>query len=428
MNRELTAPECGFLASLHLRDFRYVWTSSMLSGSGQWTLIYARGWLMQRLTGSAGWVGVTVFASMIPYLFATPIGGVLADRFDRRKLSAAMQSVTLLASVVLGVLAIWGVVQPWEIVALAVFAGVGRAMETPATTSLIPTIVPQTYLLNAISLSSVATFGSQFLGPLAAWPLLAHGMIGEVFIMTAALYAIAMALILCSKAPAVMVRMHENPWRETVTSWKYIAGASMLPMIVLLGALHCGLTMTKDSILPSFVTNVLHGGGSTLSLLGMGFGAGTMVGTFALGGLRTEEAKGPLFLITGLASGLAVSVLAFTGSALPAFLALSVMGASQAMFMALGSTLIQQVVPDQLRGRVTSGYLMATGGVMSFGNLGAGAFADSFGVRAVLLIPSLLFVAVLLALTAVRPGLRLLYRTGVLPDTQPAPVVSVAVG
>src|SRR5436305_1056721 len=93
--------ETGFFSALHIRPYLYVWLSSMLSGSGQWTLVIGRGLLVQNLTGSAGWVGLTLFASWLPYIFATPIGGVLADRIERRKLSAAMQGLSLFASVLL---------------------------------------------------------------------------------------------------------------------------------------------------------------------------------------------------------------------------------------------------------------------------------------------------------------------------------------
>src|SRR6266852_6117759 len=78
MHDETGAQDFGFFAALRVRSFAFVWLSSMLSGSGQWTLTVARGWLMLKLTGSAGWVGVTIFAAWIPYLFATPIGGILA--------------------------------------------------------------------------------------------------------------------------------------------------------------------------------------------------------------------------------------------------------------------------------------------------------------------------------------------------------------
>jgi MFS family permease len=370
---------------------------------------------VQRLTGSAGWVGIVTFASWIPYLFATPIGGVLADRWERRKLTAATQSIQMVTTALLAVLTIGGWVTPMEVVVLAVIAGCGRAAETPSTTAMVPNTVPEPYLLNAISLNSVATFGSRLLGPAAALVLLSMGSVGGVFVLTAVLYALAVALILQVRTRQQAEPSTDGFRRQTFDTWKYIAVTPMLPMIILLGSLHCGLTMPTDAVLPKLASSVLHGNGSTFDLLVMGFGAGTMVGTFALGGLRSDQAKGSLFLITGLLSGVTVVLLALTRTPLQAFLVMPFMGASQGMFMALGNTLLQEVVPDNVRGRVSSAYLMTSGGLMSFGNLATGSLADAYGVQVVLLIPALLFVGIVLALSAFRPSLRVLYRTGTLP-------------
>ncbi len=124
--------------------------------------------------------------------------------------------------------------------------------------------------------------------------------------------------------------------------------------------------------------------------------------------------------MTGLLSGLTTAALALTHSLLPAFLVMSIMGASQGMFMALGNTLVQEVVPDRLRGRVSGAYLMAGGGSMSIGNLIAGPAADRFGVQVVLLAPALVFLAALIILSRFGPGLRRLYRTGTLAEAQRA--------
>jgi predicted MFS family arabinose efflux permease len=282
------------------------------------------------------------------------------------------------------------------------------------------------YLLNAISLNSVATFGSRLVGPAAALAL--HHFIdtGSVFVMTSIFYVLAMLLMWGMHSPGLLQRSVDGLWRQTVDTWKYIGVTPMLPVIFLLVTVHCGLTMSIDAILPQVAAASIHGSSSTYDLLVMSFGAGTMAGTFALGGLRSEQAKGTLLWLTGLLSGLTTAGLAVTHGVLPAFLVMSIMGASQGMFMALGNTLVQEVVPDHLRGRISGAYLMAGGGAMSIGNLIAGPLADRFGVEAVLLAPALLFLAILTALSGLGPGLRRLYRTGTLPEAAPAPRSAVA--
>lgn len=426
MTGQAPARDTGYIASLRVRDFRFLWASSMLSASGQWTLVVGRGWLMYELTKSSAWVGIVTFAGMVPFLLATPVGGMLADRIERRRLTVIMQAVSLIASAGLAGLVLAHVVQPWEVVALALLAGVGRSIETPATTSLIPNIVPMRYLLNAISLNSVATYGSRLIGPAAA--LLLHDTLGtgSVFMMTSVFYALAMLLMSGVMRPAELTRNHDSLWRQTLDTWKYIAVTPLLPVVFLLVGLHCGLTMSIDAVLPQVAANALHGGNSAYDVMVMSFGAGTMVGTFALGGLRSEETKGSLLWVTGLLSGIATAALAMTHDLLPAFLVMSIMGASQGMFMALGNTLVQEVVPDRLRGRVSGAYLMAGGGSMSIGNLIAGPAADRFGVQVVLLAPALLFLVAMVALSGFGPGLRRLYRTGTLAAAQQAVAAQTA--
>ncbi len=418
MTGQAPARDTGFIASLRVRDFRFLWASSMLSASGQWTLVVGRGWLMYELTKSSTWVGIVTFAGMVPFLLATPVGGMLADRIERRRLTVMMQAVSLLATGALAALVLAHVVQPWHVVALALLAGVGRSIETPATTSLIPNVVPMHYLLNAISLNSVATYGSRLIGPAAA--LLLHDTLGtgSVFVMTTVFYALAMLLMSGVARPAALTRNYDNLWRQTVDTWKYVAVTPLLPVIFLLVALHCGLTMSIDAVLPQVASSAIHGGNSAYDLMVMSFGAGTMAGTFALGGLRSDQTKGSLLWVTGLLSGVTTAALALTHALLPAFLVMSIMGASQGMFMALGNTLVQEVVPDRLRGRVSGAYLMAGGGTMAIGNLIAGPAADRFGVEVVLLAPALVFIAALVALSGFGPGLRRLYRTGTLTEAQ----------
>jgi len=405
----------GFVVSLRVPDYRLLWISILLSASGQWTLLLGRGWLVHDLTHSSSWVGIVTFAGMVPYLLATPIGGVFADRVDRRYVGIAMQGLSCLASIVLAALVFAGAAQAWEVVALALLAGIGRAAETPATISLIPNVVPERYLLNAISLNSVATFGSRLLGPAVGALLLQFTGVGAVFAMTAGLYVFAMLCLWRVRRPETHPVSAENIWRQNVETWRYVFIAPMMAMTFLVVGLHCALTMSFDAVLPQFADRTLHGSSGTYGLLVMAFGAGTIAGTFSLGGLRTDTAKGPLLFATGILSGVTTAALALAHAPLAAFIVMAGMGASQGIFMALANTLVQEAVPDALRGRVSAAFLMGTGGVMSIANLVVGEMADRAGIGAVLLVPALLFITALLALSGVVPGLRRLYGTGSLP-------------
>ena len=144
----------------------------------------------------------------------------------------------------------------------------------------------------------------------------------------------------------------------------------------------------------------------------MGFGAGSLVGILILAGVRSEKLKGQLLVWTGLGSGLAPIILALSFNAPMGVLASAGMGLSQATFMALTSAYVQTIAPDRLRGRISSLYILFAGGIMAFANLGYGFAADEFSAPPILLITGVIFIAVVLALTAGQPILRSIYRTG----------------
>jgi MFS family permease len=415
MNRSETNKEAGFITALCQRDFRLLWLSSVFSWCAYWAMLIGRNWLVLRLSGSAGWVGLVTFANMVPYFVATPFGGMLADRVDRRRLAAVTQGVSMAASLALALLALTGVVVPWHVALLAFIAGCARAIETPSISATVPNLVRKDRLLNAIALTSVAMFGSRLLGSLSGG--IVQGQIGPagVFGFTGLLWGLAAVLML-----RVHVRMHylerrgapTGVWRQTAQAAAYIGRTPMVALIFVIVSLHCGLTMSTDAVLPVLVSRTLRDSGGVYSLLVMAFGGGSLVGTFALAGLRSSEGKGRLLFLTGVGSGLSTALLGFAHTFAAAFLASVLMGATQAMFMALVNTLVQEVVPDEIRGRISSVYLMVTGGLMSFGNLLAGFVSDRVGVAPALVAPSLLFVAILLLMSGVLPRMRQIYRTG----------------
>lgn len=418
MNKAAGVQKPGFTTALHLRDYRLVWISSFLSSSAYWAMLIGRNWLVLKLSNSAGWVGLVTFASMVPFFVATPLGGLLSDRIDRRRLVVVSQAGSLLSAVGLAVLVIAGVIQPWHVVVLALLNGVARSVETPATAAIIPNLVRKEFLLNAIALASVATFGSRLFGSLSGGALQSWLNTSSLFLFAGALWFFAMAFMVPVHAPTEYLdkrnREVGGSWKQTLQTLRYVATTPMVSLVFLIVALHCALTMSVDAVEPTFVAHALHSGSGVYSLIVMAFGAGSLVGTFALAGMQSGEGKGRLLLITGIGSGISTALLGISPVAVAALFASALMGATQGMFMALANTLVQEVVPDRLRGRVSSAYLMVTGGIMSFANLGGGYLADRVGAGTVLVVPALAFVVLLLVISGIRPNLRQIYRTGTL--------------
>jgi len=418
------------LSSLRFRDNRVFWLGTSFSSIGQAAFLVASSWLAFRLDGSSA-VGIVTFATMIPLFLATLIGGVLADRRERRFLVLSSEAAQGVIAVVIALLALRGSMPLWGLVTLVFVSGIARAIEMPTVQAVLPSLVPRDELLNIFSLSNLANRGSRFVGPALIAPILGLGGLRAAafaYLIIAVFYLLAILQVV--RVPK-MHRRHEttlNVRQQVAEGVRYIGSHSVLGLLLGVIVLHCLLTMSFDSTLPLFASQNLHGSGAIYSSMVSAMGLGSIAAALLLAGMRSDRWRGALLLIGGLGSGLATALMAISMNNLLALSAIFLVGVMTTWFMTLANTMMQEAVPDQLRGRVSGIYLMSASGVMSFGNLGAGYLAASFGSAPVLGLPALLFIVLLIVISGVRPSLRRLYRagtfaterTGSLPPLTPA--------
>jgi MFS family permease len=402
-------------ASLHYRDNRVFWVGTTVSSVAQAAFLVSASWLAFE-QGGGGATGLVTFAVMFPFLLATPIGGLLADRRDRRDIVLATQVAQGAIALLLGALALADLLPLPLLVALVFLSSIARTIELPTVGAVLPNLVPPEALLNNLSLNSLATLGSRFVGPALLAPVLATGGAGPAFLLIAALYVPAYLGVRRTppmpRGQLALVGIGEQV-RE---GGRFIGRHAIVALLLLLVVLHCWLTMSFDSTLPLFAEDNLRGGGAIYSSLVAAGGIGAIAGSLVLAGLRRRSRRGSLLLASGLGSGVAAALMGMSHGWLVAVLAMVAVGLSQAMFMTLSNTLVQEAVPDALRGRVTGIFLMSAGGIMSFGNLANGYLADRVGASPVLIIPGVAFLVILLLVSALRPALRRVYRVGALPE------------
>ena len=229
-----------------------MWTANMFSGAAMWTLIVAVGWFVLQRSNSSGWVGIITFASMIPFLLVSPIGGFMADRFDRRNVALATfvgSSVTL---IVLAALAVADVVELWHVAVLVFMGGVFRATSEPTIQALIPNQVPREDLLNAITLNAATRHGAKLVLVLAS-PLLAIDFIGVpgVLVLSAVFQVLATVQMARTRTRSRGESASEHGViRSMVDGLVYIYTSRTIALFVILVVLHCALVMSFDSILP----------------------------------------------------------------------------------------------------------------------------------------------------------------------------------
>jgi len=406
-------------SALRHRDYRLTWYSSMLSGAAMFSFVVAVSWKVLVSSDSSAWVGIITFSAMLPFLLVSPIGGLLGDTLDRRFLVLIMTAISAVIVGAMAIISASGHLELWLVAVLAFSLGTARAIQEPAFAALIPNQVPKDDLLNAIVLTGATRHGARFFGLLIAGPLLAVDAIGVNGVLVLSAFFHLMAAVQMHRV-GTRSRGEANPERGMVgkilEGLVYIYTNQTLAVFILLVAFHCALVMSFESILPILSRQSLGADdGSAIAYLYVGFGAGAMVGMFALAGIRDDRRKGQVLLWTGLASGVAPLLLAFSTNLATATLASAAMGATQATFMAITNTYVQLIVPDRLRSRITSLYILHAGGIMAFANLGYGFIADAFSAAPILIITGTLFLVVMVGLGGGQPSLRHVYRTGLVP-------------
>jgi MFS family permease len=404
------------MPALESPDYRLLFYNTVLAAGARWALMLGRGWLVFELTDSTGAVGIVTFAGMAPFLFLGPLSGGLADRFDRRRMAMASAALGVLISVALGVLVVTDVVATWQVVVLAILQGATMATVAPAQEALMPSLVPREHLLNAVALGGLARHGSRIAGPLAGGAVLATLGVGAVFFLSAGLLFLAVVQLwrIRWRPPSVAASTSVPLSRlghEVAEGMRYAWQDRRVRLVLSLLGAHCGLTMAFDSLMPRLATD-LGGGSTTFTAILVAVGIGALVGTLALSQLRHEATRGSVFAATGLGSGLAMIVLGLAQTPAVAVIGAALAGGTQATYMAISATLVQTIIPDRMRGRVMSLYLMLAAGHMAFMNLGFGFFADGVGVRALLVGPGMIWVGIFVLATLTRTDLRHLLRRG----------------
>ena len=406
-----------FASLRNYRDFRTIWLTGMFSFGGMWAFLVAASWIAhERSDGGSGWVGVITFFALVPFLVISPIGGLLADRIERRTLVWMSTVLNTVVAVGIAAAALTDSLELWHLAAAAFVGGGSRAAMEPGIQALIPNQVAQGHILNAITLNGLTHHASRFFGLLVAAPLLGVEAVGPdgVLVLSAALTG---AAIFFAARCRTVSRGDRTPGasllRSLMEGLAYVYTHRNIAVFILLVALHCALTMSFESIMPVFSTDSLGAtDGSFIGYLNMGFGLGSAIGILLVAGVREESTKGKLLFWTAVVSGLAPIVLAVSGHIVPATLFTGLMGASQASFMAISNAYVIIIAPDRLRGRISSLYALHAGGIMAFANLGYGFLADVFSAWGIFIVTGAVFVAAVLGLYGTQPVFWRVYRSG----------------
>ncbi len=365
------------------RNFRIVWFAALGSTIGTWMQNFAQSWLVFDLTGSNFYKGIDDFLAQLPILLFMLIGGVIADRQDRRKLLTGSQYVQAFSAFTLAALLFWHRVTIWHIFALSFITGCGQAFGGPAYQSMIPSLVPRRDLPNAIALNSTQFNLSRVLGPVAGNIVLVGIGAAACFALNGlSFFIVVLALMSLHLPPHIPSKTHRAIGEDLKGGLSYMVQNRLMLTLTILVFISTFLVMPVLTLMPAFATNVLASGPGTsatrLSMLMACQGLGAIVGALVIGSLGRFRHMGLTLLGVQALQGLLIAAFASSRS-FPLSLALLFVGGI--FFMAVFSisfSIVQLSVPDELRGRVVSIYMVALRGGWPLGGLVAGYLADRF--------------------------------------------------
>lgn len=417
-------PIRNLLRALRSRNYRLFIAGQSVSLVGTWMQQVAMSWLIYRLTGSAILLGVVGFASQIPTLFISPVAGVLADRWDRRRLLVITQTLAMFQAAFLALVVLTGIVQVWQIILLSLILGVVNAFDIPTRQSFVVEMVEHREDLgNAIALNSSMVNGARLIGPAIAGFLVASVGEGICFVLNAISYlAVIMALAAMRLRPAPP-RQHarRHILHELYEGFRYAYEFGPIRSILLLLALVSFMGMPYSVLAPVFAKDILHGDAHTFGFLMTAAGSGALAGTLYLASRRSVLGLGRLIVMATILFSVGIATFAVSTHLILSLAALTLAGFGAMTLVSSCNTILQTILDEDKRGRVMSFFAMSFIGVAPFGSLGAGSMAGIIGPRDTLLLGGIgcLVGAAVFArhLPQIREKVRPIYlRMGIIPE------------
>ena len=374
------------------RNFRLYFSGQLVSFTGSWMTTTAQGWLVYQLTGSKALLGLVAAAASAPMLIFATWGGWVADRYPKRSVVVVTQICSMLLAFAMAALVWAKVVQPWHIIALAILGGINMAFDMPARQCFVIEMTSREDLMKAISLNSSAFNCARIIGPSIAGLLMAHISIASCFLLDGLSFVAVIAGLLLMRLPKkeVQIASSGGPLGQVLEGFRYVWSHARVLTILSLFAVVGVFGWSYSVLLPAFAQDVLHLGANGYGLLMGGSGIG------ALAAALTVASAGHILPTRTMALGgvwvfsTALVLFAYTRNIYLGILLLAIVGFGLVLYFSTSNTVLQSIVPDEMRGRVMGIWALIFGGMIPLGSLEAGLMADWLGTPATMAIGALI--------------------------------------
>jgi MFS family permease len=395
--------------ALRHRNYQLFFGGQLISLIGTWMQSVAESWLVFRLTGSATLLGASAFFSQIPVFVLAPIGGAVADRYDRHRILIATQTVSMILPFILSILTFTGTVRVWHVFALAACLGVVNAFDIPARQAFVLDMVGREDLLNAIALNSSMVNGARVVGPAVSGILVAA--VGEAwcFLINAVSYIAVITGLMLMNVPRRRAAGKVAPAaavRDILEGFRFVGRTTPVRALLLLLGIVSFAGMPYAVLMPVFAEDILHGGARELGILMGCSGLGALAGALSLASRSGVRGLGRWVAVAAASFGVALAAFSFSTNFWLSGALLVPVGGSMMVQMASSNTLLQAMVPDALRGRVMAVYSMMFMGMAPFGALFAGTVAERIGAPATVAIGGIVCIVAAAVFAARLPHMR----------------------
>jgi MFS family permease len=375
----LWAPRLGqveaFRSLRNNANFRLYWTGSFVSNFGTWMQTVAQGYLVYELTGSTVMLGAVGFAQSIPFLFFALFGGVLADRFPRRRLMVVTQSALMVLAFLLAYLTLSGLVTVWQVLAIALANGIVNAFNVPVRQSIISDLVDREDLSNAIAMNSTQVQLSRVTGPALAGIMLAATGAGWCFFVNAVTFLAVIWTLLVMEVPPLVATPRRSALSSIGEALAYVRREPTIYALLLMAAIPSLFALPYQQMLPAFAGSVLHVGPGGLGLMQSAAGLGALTGALTVASIGSRRSGG-LMLGAVVLLGLALAGFALSPWIWLSLPLLFLVGFSTMSYTTLNQGFLQRRVDDNMRGRVLSLLSMSWFGLQPFGAMETGMLAE----------------------------------------------------
>jgi MFS family permease len=366
--------------SLKIRNYRLYFTGQAISLCGTWMQTIGQDWLVLKLTNSGTQLGIVSAFQFLPILLLAPFGGVLADRFNKRKILYFTQSLAGVLALVLGTLVVTNNIHIWMIYILALGLGVVNALNSPTQQTFVSEMVGNEYLSNAITLNSTEVNLARAVGPALAGVIIALFGLGFCFLFNGFSYiAVIVVLSMMKKEELKPLKRAARAKGQLRDGFRYVRNSPILLYTLIMMAIIGTLSYEFSISLPLLAQFTFHGGAGTYAALVAATGAGSVAGGLFIASRRRVTPK--MLVLFAFLFGVAFSVVSFMPNAISAFFILLLVGAASMNFLSLGNTILQLETVPEMRGRVMSLWAIAFLGSTPIGGPIIGWIGDHIGPR-----------------------------------------------